>query len=287
MTYDEFIKNILETRGRFACGDEYHERHHIIPKSCGGTNDKENLIDLFAREHFEAHRLLALENPENDKLVYAWFMMSYVSTESMKRYQLTADEYTELREKYSKMMSAKMAGENNPWYNKHLPKEVREKLSESHIGLFDGENNPMYGKHHSEETKVKMSKNRVGRYKGEKSTWYGKEFPEEMVNKMRESAKARWNDEARKEQSERRKKYFETHKNPRAKLINQYSKDGCFIKMWRGSCEIEKEIGISASLVRRCCRKELKSAGGFLWFKADDLTQPDKSKIISNTQQND
>ena len=55
MTYNEFIDNILKSRGRFCCGDEYHERHHIVPKCMGGTNDKENLIDLFAKEHYVAH----------------------------------------------------------------------------------------------------------------------------------------------------------------------------------------------------------------------------------------
>ena len=49
VTYEEFINNIIQTRDRFACGDEYHERHHIIPKCIGGTDDKDNLIDLFAR----------------------------------------------------------------------------------------------------------------------------------------------------------------------------------------------------------------------------------------------
>ena len=86
ITYEEFIQNILDTRGRFACGDEYHERHHIIPKCMGGTNDKDNLIDLYAREHFEAHRLLALENPENEKLIYAWHMMAVVKDKNQDRY---------------------------------------------------------------------------------------------------------------------------------------------------------------------------------------------------------
>lgn len=75
LTYQAFIGNILQTRGRFACGDEYHERHHIVPKCLGGTNEENNLIDLFAREHFEAHRLLALEHPENNGLQYAWWNM--------------------------------------------------------------------------------------------------------------------------------------------------------------------------------------------------------------------
>jgi hypothetical protein len=37
----------------------YKERHHIIPKSLGGSNDSSNLVDLTAREHFVAHFLLA------------------------------------------------------------------------------------------------------------------------------------------------------------------------------------------------------------------------------------
>jgi len=39
--------------------DGYKERHHIIPKSLGGSNDSSNLVDLTAREHFIAHFLLA------------------------------------------------------------------------------------------------------------------------------------------------------------------------------------------------------------------------------------
>jgi len=37
----------------------YKERHHIIPKSLGGSNNASNLVDLTAREHFIAHFLLA------------------------------------------------------------------------------------------------------------------------------------------------------------------------------------------------------------------------------------
>ena len=76
MTYKEFIDNILEERGRFSCGEEYHERHHILPKCKGGIDNKENLIDLFAKEHFIAHKLLAEENPEDISLVRAYQCMT-------------------------------------------------------------------------------------------------------------------------------------------------------------------------------------------------------------------
>ena len=95
--YDEFINNILETRGRHGCGDEYFETHHIIPKCLDGTNDEENLIDLFAREHFEAHRLLALENPNNEKLTYAWWMMATIKNEYQERCRINAEEYEEAK----------------------------------------------------------------------------------------------------------------------------------------------------------------------------------------------
>lgn len=170
VTYDEFINNILETRGRFACGDEYHERHHIIPRCIGGTNDEENLIDLFAKEHFEAHRLLALENPNNSKLIYAWYMISYVESSNQERYKLNAEEYEEIKKNYSQMLSEQMNGENNYFYGVHMY----------------GENNAFYGKTHSEENKKKMSDIKKIQYIGEGNPFYGKHHSEETKAILRE-----------------------------------------------------------------------------------------------------
>lgn len=107
-TYKEFIQNILDTRGRFNCGDGYHERHHILPKCLGGGNEEENLIDLYAKEHFIAHKLLALENPDNNGLQYAWWAMSNMKTEFTKeRYQASPEEYEEAKTAFSIMMREK------------------------------------------------------------------------------------------------------------------------------------------------------------------------------------
>ena len=128
-TYDKFIHNILETRGRFACGELYHERHHIIPKCLGGTNDKENLIDLFAREHFIAHKLLAKENPDNNSLTYAWSCMAFVKRDDIDRYELTPEEYEEAKI----AMSNACKGENNQFYGKRHSEETRMKMRKSHV----------------------------------------------------------------------------------------------------------------------------------------------------------
>ena len=38
--------------------ETYTEKHHIIPRSIGGNNSKENIVTLTAREHFICHWLL-------------------------------------------------------------------------------------------------------------------------------------------------------------------------------------------------------------------------------------
>lgn len=197
-TYEEFIRNILDTRGRFECGNEYCERHHIIPRSMGGIDDEENLIDLFAREHYEAHRLLALENPNNYKLVYAWWCMSTMKSKfTDERYQVSAEEYEESKIAFALMQSKKYSGDknpmydthrygkDNPFYGKHHTKEVRDKMKKSSQirwskpeerenlserakeRLSTPENNPMYGKHHNEETRRKQRELKNGKYDGE------------------------------------------------------------------------------------------------------------------------
>ena len=51
----------------------YTEKHHIIPKSCGGGNSKNNLVALTAKEHFICHLLLIrmAEGQFRYKMAYA------------------------------------------------------------------------------------------------------------------------------------------------------------------------------------------------------------------------
>ena len=158
LTYKQFIDNILQTRGRFNCGEEYHERHHILPKCMGGTNDEENLIDLFAREHYIAHKLLALENPSEDGLITAWYLMCHFRNKFENRFIPSAEEYEEARKAYAEIMSKRMTGENNPMFGR------------------TGELNPMFGISPSQETREKLSRSLYGRFRGVESPHYGKKF---------------------------------------------------------------------------------------------------------------
>jgi glutathione peroxidase-family protein len=210
-SYEEFINHILETRGRFNCGDGYYEVHHVVPKCIGGTDEENNLIELFAKEHFIAHKLLAQENPENEKIVYAYTMMAFAKNENQERYELTPEEYEEAKITFSKIKSQSMKGENNPWYGKHLSEETKRKIRESKIGS----KNPNYGKHLTEEQKTVLRKYNIG-----------KKMSEEAKIKMRQSKIGLCHS------AEARKKISENHadvsgkNNPKARKVDQYDKDG-------------------------------------------------------------
>lgn len=55
----------------------YYENHHIIPKCLGGTDNKENLVLLTAKEHFLCHKLLTRIYEGNRKIACAYHKMSF------------------------------------------------------------------------------------------------------------------------------------------------------------------------------------------------------------------
>jgi hypothetical protein len=230
--YEEFISNIIATRGRFSCGEEYHERHHITPRCLGGTDDESNLVDLFAKEHFIAHKLLAKENPDKNSLVYAWSCMAFVKGNNQERYELTAEEYAEARKAISEVMHNRIitdeARENMRKASQAKVKnpEYIQKQKASHKGLQAGEKNPMFGKTHTEATRIKIGLATVERAQNE--AW-------------RKSI----GDANRGENNARRHPVY-------CPELNE-----CF---W-GAKEVEDKYNILATSVLRCCRGKRKHAG--------------------------
>lgn len=295
ITYEEFINNILETRGRFACGEEYHERHHIVPKCMGGSNEEENLIDLFAREHFEAHRLLALENPENEKLVYAWWMMCYVKDKNQQRVQVSADEYEEVKKYYSKMRT------NQPAWNKGVPmsEEQKKKLSEAKKGIpsklkgitmseiakqhmrenhadFSGENHPRYGVNLSETTKEKIRQARIGKRASEETK---RKLSEQRQGELNNFYGKHHSEDSKKKMSNAKKEMYIGAGNPNSKITCQFDMGLRYIRSWKYVKQAANELNINKNSIAQCCRREHKTAGGFIWHYLYDFTKRDGTII--------
>lgn len=93
--------------------DGYTERHHVVPQSLGGSNDKDNLVDLTAREHFICHWLLVkmTEGEDKGKMLYALNGMR-AENKYQQRYQtkITARVYEKYRIEHAKNHSNNMKG---------------------------------------------------------------------------------------------------------------------------------------------------------------------------------
>lgn len=102
------------------------ERHHIVPASCGGTNDQNNLVYLTSREHLLCHLLLVKiyhNNPVfKKKMIYALWWMS--KTARQKGVRISSRLYESARKQFI---------ENNP--NKDEAR--KQKFLENHkAGIY-------------------------------------------------------------------------------------------------------------------------------------------------------
>lgn len=88
--YNNLIKK-ANSENRSKSEKVYYEKHHILPKCLGGDNSLKNLVLLTAKEHFIAHRLLALAFPNEKGLSAAYWRMCNSKYKS-KIYSKTYEE---------------------------------------------------------------------------------------------------------------------------------------------------------------------------------------------------
>lgn len=157
----------------------YTERHHIIPQSLGGSDDKENLVDLTAREHFICHWLLIkmTDGDDRGKMLYALQGMK-AENKFQDRYhtKITARVYEKYRIEHAENHSKNMKG--RPAWNKGKKLEG-EKLEQHRERTRNRKIDPIkqaigqqkriakiLGIKQSEETKLKKSLALKGKPKG-------------------------------------------------------------------------------------------------------------------------
>lgn len=160
LQYNRYLKFIDSLKGQTVNG--YCEVHHIVPKSLGGTDDKDNLIKLTARQHYVAHWILA--RALGGSAARAFFMMS-----NFGRYgKVNSKTYDIARAEYSKLASEQMQGRTMPPVSDATREKQRQaklgrKLSPEHIEKV---RQASTGRVVSEETKRKVSEAKKGKGNG-------------------------------------------------------------------------------------------------------------------------
>ena len=127
--YSRCYNRIIERRKNHLL-DVYVEKHHIIPKSMGGSNKKSNLVALSAREHFICHRLLVKMTIGKDKMKMSFALRNLINRENkyQQRYKIGSRTYAAIILGTRNNISKYLVGENNPYYGKKHSEEVRKKM---------------------------------------------------------------------------------------------------------------------------------------------------------------
>lgn len=107
MNYHKIYDRLIE-RAKLRFLDSYTERHHIVPRCLGGSDDPNNIVALTPEEHYVAHQLLVKIYPDNVRLIKAATMM-VPNRPSNKMYGW-------LRRKLSSAMSIAQSGNKNNQY---------------------------------------------------------------------------------------------------------------------------------------------------------------------------
>jgi len=100
----------------------YTERHHIIMRSMGGSDDSTNLVVLTGREHWIAHLLLHKIH-RNSQTAHACHMMAMRCEERGIPYVRNSRMYEKIRKECAKLCSIRMkvsqSGKGNSQYGTH------------------------------------------------------------------------------------------------------------------------------------------------------------------------
>lgn len=144
----------------------YSERHHIIPKCIGGTNEKCNIVRLTAKEHWLIHLLLIEIYPDIPGLKFAINRMMYKSNNQKRDYINSGKKFERIRKTIAIEQSKLLKGKKRIFTNEHC-----KNISKSKKGRPNG----TLGLKRNEETKRKIGLSSKGRMSGEKNHMKTKE----------------------------------------------------------------------------------------------------------------
>ena len=202
----------------------YGEKHHIVPKFCGGKNTKSNKVVLTIRNHFRCHKLL-IKMVRTTELLrianYTFWMMCNTSKHKNSSHALSLAQYQNIREIVQEQVSKhrpgdyvtedgwkriarnnkiRMKGKKPHNYGKSTPQSIRDKISEATIiGMDNPEVREKISKPKSKKHRKALSRAALHRKKYRckycngmfspqiLSRWHGNRCPEKRYEEWKRS----------------------------------------------------------------------------------------------------
>jgi len=275
MDYQRIYNQIVE-RGQNRQLEGYKEKHHIIPKCLGGTNDKENLVELTAREHFLCHMLLVEIHPKEVKLKQALWLMAIGKNKTIK-YRISSRMYEYIRVNRVVWWGDKISKANKGKSKKRATQETKDKISKSskgkskHTQEFKNYIGRIHlGKIVSDETKEKMKISHVDKICSD-GTKLKMGLSRNNIIITDETKMKISNSMLGKKKTEEHKQNMSLCRlnkpTKKATPITQYDLGGNFIKDWDKITDVLNYFNKTKndSSITQCCKGKTKTAFGYKW----------------------
>jgi len=133
--YHQLIEKALEREP----DNLYYEKHHILPKSLGGSDDSNNLVSLLPREHYVAHHLLTKMVEGDDKCKMTFALHTFFHFNKYRRLNFTARQYEYHKNEFVKACKSRVPHTKSDIY-KFKHKETLEEFNGtiSDFGNYSG-----------------------------------------------------------------------------------------------------------------------------------------------------
>lgn len=250
--YNNIINKSIQSNRKKGDGILF-ENHHIIPKSLGGNNDKDNLVLLTPKEHYICHRLLVeiyKGTPQESKMYYAmWCMINGLGNQ--KRHATSSRIYNKLKVELKKIRS-KVRYDNRKSIEQYdlEGNYIRTYDSPKTASIILGLNSSSIENCAREECKTSGGYN--WKYVGSIKVI-------DKVDKKKPGTKQGnepWN---------KGLKFTPGSININYKKVLKYSKEGLFIQEYDTIHIAAQSINASRSSIENCCLEKCKTAGGYNW----------------------
>ncbi len=254
--YYQIIEEAQESNYQRDKYDFSFEEHHIIPRSLGGVNIKENRIILTREKHYICHSLLInmTVGDARFKMLHAWELMN--STRDIDGFILIGpDRYSEFKQERSRLMSEKYQREDNPNAKKVYQLDKQGNLIKIWPCVKDASDK--YGGDISACAR------------GQQNTSAGfiwifeEDYTEEKVNEVSNPIDRRIGENSLV-----------------SRVIYGFNIKTKKIKSWFSLTKASEETGVNLGSISNCATGIKRTAGGYVWFFKEEYSDQKIKELL-------